>query len=115
MKRRRRQDAGARTRRELRIVLRQLAGTCRDPARVIELYYWAAEPDLIGILRRYISLPDEPRDALRAFLTMTSDCPETVEVTVSREGNVTFRSPVVANVMRKTECLRIHDEHAEVH
>lgn len=87
------------TDRALRQTLRRLAGACRDPAHVIELYYWSGEPALIGILRRYIALPNEPRDALCAFLTMTADCPESVQVTVNREGQVTLSSPAVTSLM----------------
>lgn len=102
------------TERELRSVLRHLADTCEDPAHMIELYYWSAEPELIGLLRRYITLPDEPRDALRAFLTATADCPETVRVTVSQDGQVTLYAPTVADGMRKTAHPRINDEPSEV-
>lgn len=90
------------TGRNLRSVLHRLAATCPEPARAIELYYWSVEPQLITLLRRIIALPDEPREALRAFLTVTADCPETVCVVVNDEGNVTLRSPAVAEAMLKT-------------
>jgi hypothetical protein len=102
------------TERELRSVLRRLADTCDNPAHMIELYYWSAEAELIGILRRYITLPDEPRDALRAFLTATADCPETVRVTVSQDGRVTLYAPAVAEGMRREERPRVNDEPTEV-
>ena len=102
------------TERELRSVLRRLADTCDDPAHMIELYYWIAEPELIGLLRRYITLPDGPRDALYAFLTASADCPETVQVTVSEEGHVTLHSQAVADDMRKGGPLPINDEPTEV-
>lgn len=90
------------TERNVRAVLRRLAATCDNPAHVIELYYWSAEPQLITLLRRIIALPDEPREALRAFLTVTADCPETVRVAVSKDGSVTLRSPATADAMQKT-------------
>ena len=90
------------TERNLRSVLRRLAADCAEPAHVIELYYWSVEPQLITLLRRIIALPAEPREALRAFLTVTADCPETVCVVVNDEGNVTLRSPAVSEAMLKT-------------
>ena len=101
------------TERELRSVLRRLADTCDDPAHMIELYYWSAEPELIGVLRRYITLPDGPRNALHAFLTMAADCPETVQVTVSEEGHVTLYSPAVTESMLKAAPRRVNDEQTE--
>ena len=98
------------TERELRSVLRRLADTCDDPAHMIELYYWSAEPELIGVLRRYITLPDGPREALHAFLMVTADCPEKVQVTVSQEGHVTLYSPAVAEIMRNDGLPQINDE-----
>jgi hypothetical protein len=80
---------------------------------MIELCYWSAEPELIGVLRRYIALPDAPRDALRAFLIMSADHPETVGVTVSPEGHVTLYSPAVAEIMLKTAPARAKDERAK--
>jgi hypothetical protein len=97
----------------LRALLRRIAATCQYPEHVIELYYWSAEPELIGILRRYVALPDKARDALQAFLAMTADCPETVEVTVSQEGQVTLYSPVVAEVLRKTAILPVGGKSAQ--
>ena len=99
--------------RGLRAMWRRLATTCCNPAHMVELYYWSAEPELIGILRRYITLPDEPRDALRAFLTITADCPETIQVTVSQEGHVTLSSPAVSGIMLKTTRLRIKKDESE--
>ncbi len=102
------------TERSLRTLLKRLATTCGDPAHLVELYYWSAEPELIQALRRYITLPDASRNALLAFLAMTADCPETVEVTVSHEGDVTLYSRAVREVMLKTASLRANDGQAEI-
>ncbi len=89
-----------------RAVLRELVDSCPNPARLLELYYWSAEEDLLETLHRYIDLPEQPRDALRAFLTMVSDCPDSVVVSVSQNGDVTLSSPVVARLMNKMGVLR---------
>lgn len=95
-----------------RAVLRELIETCPDPSRLVELYYWSAEPELLATLHHYISLPEQPRQALRAFLTMVADCPNTVGVSVSRCGDVTLSSPVVAQLMNKMEALRADTDRA---
>jgi hypothetical protein len=82
-----------------RAVLRELIEHCCDPARLLELYYWSAEEDLVDTLRRYIELPEQPREALRAFLIMVADCPESVVVSVSQNGDLTLSSPTVAQLM----------------
>lgn len=89
-----------------RAVLRELVEHCEDPARLLELCYWSAEDDLVNILRHYIELPEQPRQALRAFLTMVADCPESVAVTVSQNGDVTLSSPAVTRLMSTLEVWR---------
>ena len=113
MKRARKPAETPATQRALRQVLRRLAGSCRYPAHMVELYYWSAEPELITILRRYVALPDKPREALRAFLTMTADNPETVEVAVAPDGRVTLHSWIVGDAMMKTSPLRRKAARAE--
>ena len=91
---------------KVRAVLRELVETCPDPSRLLELYYWSAERELLETLQRYIGLPEQPKDALRAFLTMVADCPDSVCVSVSQNGDVTLSSPVVAQLMNKMDLLR---------
>lgn len=108
-----RSAAGSGTEKNLRAVLRQLANTCRDPAHVVELYYWSSESDLVAIMRRYLALPDEPKAALRAFLTMTADCPESVQVSVTHEGAVTLQSSVVSELMQTIAAPSVKDNREE--
>jgi len=68
---------------KMRNVLRELAETCPDPGKLVELYYWSAEPDLLKALHHFLGLPEEAREVLRAFLVMVADCPDTVNVTVT--------------------------------
>lgn len=88
---------------KVRAVLRELVEVCPHPARLLELCYWSAEPELLETLHGYIGLPEQPREALRAFLTMVADCPDTVRVQVSRNGDVTLSSPVIAQLMNKAD------------
>lgn len=44
---------------------------CEDPARLLELYYWSTEPELLPLIRGLASLPSETRRQLGAFLRAT--------------------------------------------
>lgn len=46
----------------------QLVAECRDPARLLELYYWSTEPGLLPIIRGFASLPRETQARLELFL-----------------------------------------------
>ncbi len=98
---------------KVRSVLRELVEVCPHPARLLELYYWSAEPELLQTLRRYIDLPEQPREALRAFLTMVADCPESVRVKVSQNGEVTLSSPMIARLMSGTDRLQPKNDQTE--
>ena len=98
---------------DLKTVLRGLIATSQNPAHLLELYYWSAEPELMNAIRQYLALPEKPRAALMAFLTMTADCPETVQVTVTKDGYVTLYSPALAGIIARMEHLRGVDECAE--
>ena len=86
--------------RELAELLHRLIDHCRNPARLIELYYWSVEPELADVMRQYNTLPDNPRTALRVFFSMTKDCPESISVTVDQDGQVTLSSSIVSELMR---------------
>ena len=97
----------------LRTVLKRLATTCREPARMLELYYWSEEPELLAVLRNYVGLPEGARDALRAFLAMTADCPDTVAATLTPEGDVRLSSPVLGGRALRTVPQPPHAAHEE--
>ncbi len=86
---------------KVRAVLRELAETCPDPGKLVELYYWSAEPDLLETLHRFLGLPEEPREVLRAFLTMVADCPDSVNVSVSPSGAITLSSMAVTDLINR--------------
>lgn len=97
-----------------RAVLREFVESCPDPARLLELYYWNAEAELLETLHRYLALPEQPREALRAFLTMVADCPDSVVVSVNQSGDVTLSSRVVAQLMNKMDAKRANSGPREV-
>ncbi|HZD92442.1 MAG TPA: hypothetical protein VE224_20295 [Pseudolabrys sp.] len=98
---------------KVRSVLLELAQACPDPGRLLELYYWSAEAELLEVLHHYIGLPEQPREALRAFLAMVSDCPNSVSVNVSANGDVTLSSAEVARLMDGMDVVRSADNQTE--
>jgi hypothetical protein len=101
------------TEQNLRAVLKRLAATCREPARLLELCHWSEEPELLAVLRHYVNLPEGARDALRAFLAITADCPETVEAALTPEGALRLASPVLSGRALQTLPLPPHAAHEE--
>jgi hypothetical protein len=86
---------------DVREALRRLVTECRHPGRLLELYYWSAEPDLAEVMRQYIALPLRARTALHAFLTLVKDDPCSVNVRVSASGDLTFSSPAAKGLEKK--------------
>lgn len=82
-------------------VLKQLIEDCPNPARLIELCYWSAEPDLAEIMRHYVGLTPEARAALFAFLLLVKVEPGTATIKIAANGEMTFSSPAVADLVRK--------------
>jgi hypothetical protein len=98
---------------ELAELLQRLIDHCCNPARLIELYYWSVEPELAAVMRQYTSLPANPRTALRAFLSMTKDCSESISVTVGQDGQITLSSPIVSELMYTMTQNPISKGHSE--
>jgi hypothetical protein len=88
-------------------LLKRIAADCRDPARLVELYYWSAEPELAEVMRQYMALPDEVRAALHAFLMLVANDPGSVTHRITGEGEIILSSPATAEVARNLEaCVR---------
>ena len=81
-------------------LLKRIAADCRDPARLVELYYWSAEPELAEVMRQYMALPDEVRAALHAFLMLVANDPGSVTHRITGEGEMILSSPATAEVAR---------------
>lgn len=97
----------------LRIVLKRLAATCREPAHLLELCYLSEEPELLAVLRHYVNLPEGARAALRAFLAITADCPGTVEARLTADGDLRLRSPVLSGRALQTLPQPPHAAHED--
>ena len=80
-------------------LLHRLANNCKNPARLIELYYWSREPELAEIMREVVALPDESKAILHAFFRLAEGGGDAVTVTVGAEGDVTLSSPGVTRML----------------
>jgi hypothetical protein len=82
-------------------VLKSIAEECPHPARLIELYYWSAEHELADVMRQYIALAPEVREALHAFLMLVKDQPGSVTAQIALNGELTFSAPAAVELARR--------------
>jgi hypothetical protein len=71
---------------------------CADSSRILELYYFSREPDLLEIMRAIVALPEETRASLEAFLAMSHD-PAAVGAKWDGAGSLTLSSAQVGQTM----------------
>jgi hypothetical protein len=67
-------------------LVESLVSESRSPARLLELYYWSTEPELLPIIRGFAALPSGTRVQLEAFLHATD--PETVSAAIETDGDI---------------------------
>jgi hypothetical protein len=84
--------------RQLTGLLKRIVDECRHPARLIELYYWSAENELAEVMRQYIALPPEAREALHAFLLLVKDAPGSVTARIASNGELTLSAPAAVEL-----------------
>ena len=63
-----------------------------DPERIVELYYYCQEPDLLRIIRAISAMPEASRDALASFFALVTD-PQSVSATWESSGRLSLESP----------------------
>jgi hypothetical protein len=61
----------------------------RDPARVLEFYYWSRQPGLVELIRAFLALPEKTRKSLDALLVNASD-PWLISVRAGKNGCLTL-------------------------
>lgn len=83
--------------RTLRGVMREMLGSLRSPAEVLELYYWSQEPSLLKIMRAVVAMPESARLPLEAFVNVAD--PSKVTVTVDPDGRLTLASEEVTGAV----------------
>ncbi len=82
-------------------LLQRIIADCQHPARLLELYYWSAEPELAEVMRQYIALSDEARIALHAFLKQAGGDAGSVLVRITPEGEMVISLPEAAEFARQ--------------
>src|SRR5580704_14539201 len=88
------EDHGPSIEKLVELIIRQLD----SPARVMELYYWSREPQLLDIIRSVIAMPEQTREKLEAFLSMAGD-PETITATLDNSGRLSLTSSQVTDAL----------------
>jgi hypothetical protein len=83
---------------ELEHILNSIVVTCGDPARVLELFYWSQEPEVLEIIRSLMSFSKQSRELLCSFLTSVAD-PRSISVEIGLPGQLTLVSPEIAEAM----------------
>lgn len=86
---------------ELAAVLKSLVEQCQDPGRLMELYYWSAEHDLLDVMRQFIALSPGVRAKLHGFLMLVKDAPGSVTAEIGETGELTFSAPVAAELAKQ--------------
>ena len=79
-------------------LLRSVLAECGDSSRLLELYYFSREPDVLEIMRAVAALPEDARAALEAFLTVSHE-PGAITAKWDGAGRLTLASPQVGQTM----------------
>jgi hypothetical protein len=88
-------------RNKLTKLLKRIVAQCRNPARLIELCYWSAEPELAEVMRQYIALPADVRAVLHTFLMLVKDEPDSVNVRIGANGQMILSAPAAVELAGK--------------
>jgi len=79
-------------------LLRSILAECGDSSRLLELYYFSREPDMLEIMRAIAALPEDARTALDAFLAVSHE-PAAITAKWDGAGRLTLASPQVGQTM----------------
>lgn len=96
-------------------LLDQLARECRNPARVVELFYWSQEPDLAEIMRQIIALPDQAKSTLHAFFRLAEGDLRSVAVSVNASGDLTLSCPTVGHLLDEMDASGVEKPPQSMH
>jgi len=100
----------ARSRRS-RTLLEHIAKQIDSPERILELYYWSREPELLATIRAIIAMPPASQEALATFLDIAGD-PQSVAARVDGHGNLTLTSPNIAEALAEVNAA--HEKGIEI-
>jgi hypothetical protein len=92
-------------------LLERVAKEIDSPERIIELYYWSREPELLATIRAIVAMSPASQAALATFLDIAGD-PQSVAARVDGHGNLTFTSPHIAAAL--AEVRATHEKGIEI-
>jgi hypothetical protein len=72
-------------------IIRTITAGCLNPAEALELLYWSREPGLIEVIRGILTMPEDTRAALEAFIALARNT-KTVSATLDHRGVLTLAS-----------------------
>jgi len=84
-------------------LLRALAACDRNPAELLELYYWSKEPGFAQLIRAIATMPEDTRAALETFIMLARDT-KSVTADLDSRGVLTFCSAEAA----RSAALALH-------
>jgi hypothetical protein len=64
----------------------------RDPARLLECYYWSQEPGIVECVRALLAMPVAARNLLEVFLA-AAVARDTIKASVDDQGALKLSSP----------------------
>jgi hypothetical protein len=72
-------------------LIRTIAAGCQNPAEALELLYWSREPGFAEVIRGIVTMPEDARAALEAFIALARNT-KTVSATLDHRGVLTLAS-----------------------
>ena len=90
-------------------VIQSILAECDDSARLLELYYFSREPDVLQIIRAVAAMPEEARASLDAFLAMSHE-PAAIVAKWDGSGRLTLTSPQVGEAVAIIQFCAEHDD-----
>ncbi len=71
---------------QTRRLIEALISECRHPVRLLELYYWSTDPELLPIIRGFALMPNETRAALEIFVRDNN--PNSIGAEIEANGQI---------------------------
>ena len=81
--------------------LRYHIATRSNTQRLVELYYWSQEEQLVELMRAFTRLPDETKAALTSYLRLGIEKSDSIGVTIGENGSLILSSPQVCHELQK--------------
>ncbi|MFL6799074.1 MAG: hypothetical protein ACJ8F3_16875 [Xanthobacteraceae bacterium] len=91
---------------DLTKLLESVVANCRNPARLLELYYYSLEPELAEVMRQFMALTPQVRATLHGFLGLAEQDPHSVSLRVNEAGEIVLSGSAIAELARTLAAQR---------